>query len=215
MLYQGTLYHHHTTTGELEEVFWFVVPMAHWVAAMNGCCWDTGHQGQQWTLYLLHDQFWWWGMTTQMQKMISNCGDASNMKALMPKPQCDPSLLLHLWRFYTLMLPALRQWWSWINLQTWWTVWSFVTTLWNMLWHMWPPIKVQILCLLSVARICLNLQSTGQAPEWPRSQLWKQHHQKALWAYGDTEGLHLAMLKPRHICGMSQPNTETHDRQFK
>ena len=28
-LYQGALYHHHTLAGRLEEVLWFVVPMAH------------------------------------------------------------------------------------------------------------------------------------------------------------------------------------------
>ena len=37
MLYQGALYHHHTPAGKLEEVLQFVVPKAHWVAAMNGC----------------------------------------------------------------------------------------------------------------------------------------------------------------------------------
>ena len=72
-LYQGATYHCHTPTGELEEVLWFVVPMAHWVAAMDGCHWDAGHQGQQWTLYLLQDWFWWPVMATQMQKVISNC----------------------------------------------------------------------------------------------------------------------------------------------
>ena len=47
MLYQGTLYRHHTPTGELEEVLQFVVPTAHQVGAMNGCHQDAGHQGQQ------------------------------------------------------------------------------------------------------------------------------------------------------------------------
>ena len=50
MLYQGAPYHHQTLAGELEDVLWFVVPMAPWVAAMNGCHWDAGHQGQQHTL---------------------------------------------------------------------------------------------------------------------------------------------------------------------
>ena len=67
------LYHHHTLAGKLKEVLWFVVPMAHWVAAMNGCHQDAGHQGQQQTLYLLQDWFWWPSMATQMQKPISNC----------------------------------------------------------------------------------------------------------------------------------------------
>ena len=59
MLYQGALYHSHILAGELEEVLWLVVPTAHWVPAMNGCHQDAGHQGQQWTLYLLQDLFWW------------------------------------------------------------------------------------------------------------------------------------------------------------
>ena len=60
ILYQGALYHTYTP-GKLEEVLQFVVPKVHWVATMNGCHRDAGHQ--QWTLYLLHDLFWWPGMT--------------------------------------------------------------------------------------------------------------------------------------------------------
>ena len=55
------------------EVLRFMVPKAHQVAAMNGCHWDAAHQGQQWTLCLLQDWFWWPGMAAQMQKAISNC----------------------------------------------------------------------------------------------------------------------------------------------
>ena len=72
MLYQGTLYHPITPASKLEEVMWLVVPMAHWVAAMNRCHWYAGHQGQQQMLYLLQDWFWWPGMAMQMQKVISN-----------------------------------------------------------------------------------------------------------------------------------------------
>ena len=70
--YQGALYHHYTLAGKL-EVLQFVVPTAHWIAAMNGCHWNAGHQGQQCTLYLLHDQFWWPRMAMQIQKAISSC----------------------------------------------------------------------------------------------------------------------------------------------
>ena len=34
MFHQGALYHCHTPTYELEEVLQFMVPKAHWVAAM-------------------------------------------------------------------------------------------------------------------------------------------------------------------------------------
>ena len=55
MLHQCALYHCHTLAEELEEALWFVVPMAHRVAAMNGCHRDTGLQGQWQTLSLLQD----------------------------------------------------------------------------------------------------------------------------------------------------------------
>ena len=64
MLYQGALYHCHTLAGKLEEVMQFIVPMAHWVAAMNRCHQDAGHQGLQQMLYLLQDHFCQPGMAT-------------------------------------------------------------------------------------------------------------------------------------------------------
>ena len=64
--------------------------------------------------------------------------DASGMKAIMPRSQCDWSLSLHLWSCYMFTLPALRPLWSWINPQMWLTFWSFVATLQNTLWYMWP-----------------------------------------------------------------------------
>ena len=73
MLYQGALCHCHTLAGELGKIIQFVVPMAQQVAAMNRCHRDAGHQGQQHTLYLLKDQFWWPDIAMQMQKVISNC----------------------------------------------------------------------------------------------------------------------------------------------
>ena len=71
--HQGALYHHHTLPGELEEALQFVLPMAHGVVAMNGCHRDGRHQGLQWMLSLLQDQFWWPGMAMWMQKVISSC----------------------------------------------------------------------------------------------------------------------------------------------
>ena len=100
-LYQGALSHCNMPTGELEEVLQFVVPKAHRVAAMNGCHWDAGHQGQQQTFCLLHDQFWWPGMSAQIQKAISSCEqciqhEGSHAKAPMwPIIVTTPLELLH------------------------------------------------------------------------------------------------------------------------
>ena len=50
-----------------------VVCMAHRMVAMNGCYRGVGHQGQQQTLSLLEDWFWWPGMAMQIQRAISGC----------------------------------------------------------------------------------------------------------------------------------------------
>ena len=57
---------------------------------MNVCHWDAGHQDQQWTLYLLQDQFWWPSMTTQMQKVISSCKWCIHHKGTCAKVPMQP-----------------------------------------------------------------------------------------------------------------------------
>ena len=93
MLNQGALYHHHTLVGGLEEMMQFLVPTAHRVAAMNGCHRDTGHQGQQRTLSLLQDCFWWPGMAMQMQRAISGCERCIQHEGVHAKTLLQPILV--------------------------------------------------------------------------------------------------------------------------
>ena len=81
------------------------------------------------------------------RRPLAAANDASNMKALMPKHQCSPSLSLLPWSCYTWTSQALRWLWSWANHQTWWMFWSFATTLQNMSWLTWPLIRLQRLLL--------------------------------------------------------------------
>ena len=66
MIHQKALYLCTTPKGESEDLMLFVVPRAHWVAAVNGCHQDAGHQGHGHTLSLLQEHFWWPEMTSQM-----------------------------------------------------------------------------------------------------------------------------------------------------
>ena len=93
MLYQGALYHCHTPADELEEVLQFAVPKPHWQGAMNGCHHDTGHQCQQQALYLLHDQFMWPGMATQMQTAISSCEQCTQHESIHAKAPVWPIIV--------------------------------------------------------------------------------------------------------------------------
>ena len=70
MTLQNTLCLCSRPKGENEDLLLFMVPKAHWIATLNGCHWDTGHQGHDHTLSLLQECFWWTGMAKQMRQSI-------------------------------------------------------------------------------------------------------------------------------------------------
>ena len=87
--------------GENEDLLLFVVPKAHWTAALNGCHWDAGHQGHDCTLSLLQEHFWWPEMAKQMRQVIRACTCCLQYESGIPKaPLCPivataPLDLLH------------------------------------------------------------------------------------------------------------------------
>ena len=87
--------------GENEDLLLFVVPKAHQIATLNGCCQDAGHQGHDHTLSLLQECFWWPGMAKQMRQSIRACTCCLQYKGGFPNaPLCPivasaPLDLLH------------------------------------------------------------------------------------------------------------------------
>ena len=59
ILNKGLVYVNMTLKGETKGVLAFVVPVAQCRMALNGVHWDAGHQGQQWTLAVTQERFWW------------------------------------------------------------------------------------------------------------------------------------------------------------
>ena len=59
VLNRGLMYINTTPKGKTEGVLAFVIPMAQRCMVLNGVHWDAGHQGQQWTLALTQERFWW------------------------------------------------------------------------------------------------------------------------------------------------------------
>ena len=198
MLYQGTLYHCHTPTGKLEEVLQFIVSKAHQVAAMNGCHQDGGHQGQQWTLCLLHDQFWWPGIATQMQKAISSCEkciqhDGSCAKAPIWCIIVTASLeLLHIDFTSIETMIELDQPPNVVN------VFVFCNHFTKHIMVYVPLIKLWKLLLSFCGKVI-----SWSSEHWPSYWVTEEQTLKvtssgsfvSLWAYGRL-GLHLTMLKP-------------------
>ena len=89
---QGTLYLCSTPKGEDEDLLLFMVPRAHWNAALNGSLWDVGHQGHDHTLSLLQVCFWWPGMGKQMRQVIKACRCCLQYKGATPKAPLCPIL---------------------------------------------------------------------------------------------------------------------------
>ena len=74
-LRKGLMYMNITPKGETEGLLAFVVPSAHRRTALNGVHRDAGHQGQQRSLALAEERFWW-------PKMVEDC------QALVKGSQC-------------------------------------------------------------------------------------------------------------------------------
>ena len=59
ILNKGLMYMSTTPKGKTEGVLTFVVPVGQCRMALNDVHWDVGHQGQQRTLALTQERFWW------------------------------------------------------------------------------------------------------------------------------------------------------------
>ena len=87
--------------GENEDLLLFIVPKAHQTATLNGCHQDAGHQGHDYTLSLLQEQFWCPGMAKQMSQVTKACRCCFQYEGSTPKaPLCPivattPLGLLH------------------------------------------------------------------------------------------------------------------------
>ena len=60
-------------TNSLDSAPVFVVPMGKQQTAIDVCHHSTGHQGQDQTLSLMKECFWWQGMSQALIKVVANC----------------------------------------------------------------------------------------------------------------------------------------------
>ena len=89
-IHQKALYLCSMPKGESEDLLLFVVPKAHWIAALNGCNRDAGQQGHDHTLSLLQECFWWPGMTNPMQQSIRTCMHCLQHEGSLSKAPLQP-----------------------------------------------------------------------------------------------------------------------------
>ena len=209
-LSQGTLYHCHTPTGKLEEVLQFIVPKAHWVAAMNGCHQDAVHQDQQQTLCLLHDWSWWPGIAAWMQKVSWEwCiqHEGTHAKAPMwPIIVTAPLALLHIG--FTRM--ELDQSPNVVNILV------FCDHFTKHVMCMWPPTKLHKL-LLSFCGKVISLSLEHYPCSWvPKEPTLKETSSETFVSLWDMEGVDFTLpCSSQWTGGMSSPTADEHDREIK
>ena len=90
MIHQTALYLCSMPKGVNEDLLLFMVPRAHRVTTMNGCYRDARHQGQDHTLSLLQECFWWPGMISQMWQSIRICTCCLQHEGSLPKAPLHP-----------------------------------------------------------------------------------------------------------------------------
>ena len=102
ILNKGLMYVSTTQKGETEGVLTFVVPVGQCSTALNGVHCAAGHQGQQRTLALVQERFWWPIMAEDCRTLVRGCPHCQAFKGEVPKaPLCPirvyvPLELVHL-----------------------------------------------------------------------------------------------------------------------
>ena len=89
VLSKGLLYMSTTPKGEMEGVLAFLVPSSQCTAALNSIHHDAGHQGQQRTLALAQEHFWWLMMVEDCKALVRGCPRCRVFEGVIPKvPLC-------------------------------------------------------------------------------------------------------------------------------
>ena len=73
ILNKGLMYVSTTLKGETEGVLAFVIPVGQCRMVLNGMHHDAGHQGQQRTLALTQERFWWPMMAEDCCTIVRGC----------------------------------------------------------------------------------------------------------------------------------------------
>ena len=102
ILNKGLMYINTTPKGETEGVLAFIIPVGQCRPALNGVHRDAGHQGQQWTLALTQERFWWSMMAEDCCAIVRGCPHCQAFEGEVPRaPLCPiqayaPLELVHL-----------------------------------------------------------------------------------------------------------------------
>ena len=89
ILSRGLMYVNTTPKDKTEGVLAFIIPAAQCHMVLNGVHRDTGHQGQQQTLALAQERFWWPMMAEDCRAIVRGCPHCQAFEGEVPRaPLC-------------------------------------------------------------------------------------------------------------------------------
>ena len=89
VLNKGLMYVNMTPKGETEGVLAFIIPMGQCHLVLNGVHHNAGHQGQQRTLALTQERFWWPMMAEDCCAIVRGCPHCQAFEGEVPRaPLC-------------------------------------------------------------------------------------------------------------------------------
>ena len=90
VLNKGLMYVNMTPKGETEGVLAFVIPVGQRRLALNGVHHNVSHQGQQRTLALAQERFWWPMMAEDCRAIVRGCPHCQAFEGEVPRaPLCS------------------------------------------------------------------------------------------------------------------------------
>ena len=93
LLSKGLMYMSTTPMGKTEGVLAFVVPVGQCCLVLNSVHHDTGHQGQQQTLALAQERFWWPMMAEDCHMIVRGCLCCRAFEGEVPRTPLCPILV--------------------------------------------------------------------------------------------------------------------------
>ena len=90
-----------TPPGSIWTIQVFMVPVNRKQIAIDMCHRGAGHQGQDRSLSLMKERFWWPGMANALSLVIQNCGRCKQFEAKCQIPEMEPILCTQPMDWYT------------------------------------------------------------------------------------------------------------------
>ena len=91
LLIKNGLLYRKTQQGQADEImFQFIVPQRHRGTTLDGCHREAAHQGQRCSIALMHECFWWPGMTCDLRNHIKKCSCCRKYEAAPPVAPMKP-----------------------------------------------------------------------------------------------------------------------------